>query len=110
MNILFRPAAVAISLSAFVCLSSATHAQNFYKWVDSKGTTHYTQTPPPKGAKTTGQVRTFAGPATTQIQERTDTPVQQQNETPNNVPVQTPEQQNSTPTQITKKTIEVERT
>jgi len=33
-------------LSALI--SQTSFAQNFYKWVDEKGATHYTQTPPPQ--------------------------------------------------------------
>lgn len=34
-------------------------AQNFYKWVDRNGSTHYTTTPPPKNAKTLSTVATY---------------------------------------------------
>lgn len=40
-------------------LSTVGHAQNFYKWVDTKGSTHYTATPPPKNAKKLGSVNTI---------------------------------------------------
>ena len=41
------------TLAATVMLlsSSQNHAQQYYKWVDASGSTHYTATPPPKGAK-----------------------------------------------------------
>ena len=109
MNTLFRHAAVILCLSAFVSISTTASAQNFYKWVDSKGTTHYTQTPPPQGAKTTGQVRTFAGPSTTQIQERTETPSTPSSQAPNTAPAQKPDK-NTTQPQSPKKVIEVEAT
>lgn len=35
------------------------HTQNFYKWVDANGSTHYTTTPPPKNAKKLGAVNTI---------------------------------------------------
>ena len=39
--------------------TTVTHAKQYYKWVDSKGSTHYTTTPPPKSAKKKGQVDTY---------------------------------------------------
>lgn len=36
-----------------------SHAQKFYKWVDSKGSTHYTTTPPPKNSKKVGSINTY---------------------------------------------------
>ena len=44
--------------SAFVC-ASQTQAQQYYKWVDAKGSTHYTTTPPPKGAKKLDKIATY---------------------------------------------------
>ena len=32
-------------------MTQGTFAQPFYKWVDEKGATHYSQTPPPKPAQ-----------------------------------------------------------
>ncbi len=37
----------ALSLAPFA-LGQMCHASPFYKWVDEKGATHYTQTPPPQ--------------------------------------------------------------
>lgn len=34
-------------------------AQDFYKWIDKNGTTHYTKNPPPKGAKSVDSVNTY---------------------------------------------------
>nr|WP_227504120.1 DUF4124 domain-containing protein [Acinetobacter sp. HR7] len=45
-----------------LCISlmgSNAMANEFYKWVDAKGVTHYTKTPPPKNAKKTGKVETY---------------------------------------------------
>jgi len=39
----------AIPLMALISIQ-VSHAQPFYKWVDEKGATHYTQTPPPQKA------------------------------------------------------------
>ena len=38
---------------------SASHAKQYYKWVDSKGSTHYTTTPPPKNARNQSKVNTY---------------------------------------------------
>lgn len=48
------------TLLGLSALSTATFANDtFYKWVDAKGSTHYTQTPPPKGAKSLGTMKTY---------------------------------------------------
>ena len=39
--------------------TSAVSAKQYYKWVDTKGSTHYTTTPPPKTAKKQGKVDTY---------------------------------------------------
>ena len=64
-------------------LYSVTFAQDFYKWVDQKGTTHYTKTPPPKHAKKQGQV------ATSGIPRSTPTPSQPPSNSQNSKPAQT---------------------
>ena len=46
----------AVSLS--VCSSSAS-AIEYHKWVDAKGVTHYTKTPPPKSARKATTVDTY---------------------------------------------------
>lgn len=38
--------------------STAVFAKEYYKWVDAKGSTHYTTTPPPQSAKKKGKVDT----------------------------------------------------
>lgn len=51
-----------------VVATVATHsamASDFYRWVDKNGTTHYTKTPPPKGAKVVGKTETYAVPVYT---------------------------------------------
>ena len=40
-----------IATTALLFCSTQNHAQQYYKWVDANGSTHYTTTPPPKGAK-----------------------------------------------------------
>lgn len=36
-----------------------SHAQDFYKWIDKNGTTHYTVTQPPTSAKKIDTVKTY---------------------------------------------------
>ncbi|ATO18703.1 DUF4124 domain-containing protein [Acinetobacter sp. LoGeW2-3] len=40
-------------------ISGNTLADQYYKWVDTKGVTHYTKTPPPHNAKKAGKVETY---------------------------------------------------
>ena len=40
-------------------MSGNTMANQYYKWVDAKGVTNYTKTPPPKNAKKAGKVETY---------------------------------------------------
>ncbi|MDR6797195.1 DUF4124 domain-containing protein [Acinetobacter calcoaceticus] len=42
----------------FIC-SSQSQAQQYYKWMDKSGSTHYTTTPPPKSAKHLNKVSTY---------------------------------------------------
>lgn len=68
------------------CSIASSSAKEYYKWVDSKGSTHYTTTPPPKTAKKKGKVDTYGWRASTtttqspapQTQEAT-TPANNQN-------------------------------
>jgi hypothetical protein len=39
-----------LGLVSLLGLGPAAHAQQFYKWVDASGATHYSQTPPPASA------------------------------------------------------------
>ena len=41
-------------------INSQVSAKEYYKWVDSKGSTHYTTTPPPKSAKKQGKLETHS--------------------------------------------------
>ena len=61
------------TLAATVMLlsSSQNHAQQYYKWVDASGSTHYTATPPPKGAKRLDKVSTYGASQPTQPQTTT---------------------------------------
>lgn len=54
----------AFSLSCAISLgiySTSASAIQYYKWVDAKGVTHYTKTPPPKSAKKPPQWIPMAG-------------------------------------------------
>ncbi len=77
-------------LSSF--MSCALHAQPYYKWIDAKGSTHYTRTPPPKGAKKQGQVETYGSHTSTQV-NTLQAPSNQQNS-----PLSTPVPPQSQPT------------
>ena len=59
--------------------SSITQAKHFYKWVDSKGSTHYTNTPPPGNARSKSKVSTYG-------YRGGSAPVAPQNAQPANVP------------------------
>ncbi len=48
-----------ITMSLSFTFTPYAQAQNFYKWVDANGSTHYTTTPPPKNAKKLGSVNTI---------------------------------------------------
>ncbi|MFC2994647.1 DUF4124 domain-containing protein [Acinetobacter sichuanensis] len=55
-----------LSLSA----TSQSFAKQYYKWVDHQGATHYTETPPPKNAKSRTTVTTYghnASPSTSSV-------------------------------------------
>ena len=47
-----------IPLVLFLC-STLGHSQNYYKWVDANGSTHYTVSPPPQNVKKLGSVSTY---------------------------------------------------
>lgn len=48
-----------LATTALLLCSSHNQAQQYYKWMDAKGSTHYTTTPPPKGAKRLDKVSTY---------------------------------------------------
>ena len=58
-------------LATLMLVSTTNFAQDYYKWVDSQGTTHYTKTPPPKSAKNLGKIATqgFHNSAPTKVVE-----------------------------------------
>ena len=48
-----------IATTALLFCSTQNHAQQYYKWVDANGSTHYNTTPPPKGAKRLDKISTY---------------------------------------------------
>lgn len=71
------------AITAILLCSSQNHAQQYYKWMDANGSTHYTTTPPPKGAKRLDKVSTYG--SSHQVKQN---PSQQDNATtsPNTAP------------------------
>ena len=66
--------------------SSSGFAKQYYKWVDSKGSTHYTSTPPPKTAQKKGKINTYgtnASVASRQAQAAAKNNAAQQEAKPN---------------------------
>jgi hypothetical protein len=47
----YAQAGRALALAAGLALAAAAGAQQMYKWVDEKGVTHFSENPPPEGAK-----------------------------------------------------------
>lgn len=69
--------------------SSSVMAKEYYKWVDAKGSTHYTATPPPKNAKKQSRIETYGTKTTT-------TPTSQSEQ----VPVTNTQEQSTPDTQV----------
>ena len=67
-----------IATTALLFCSTQNHAQQYYKWVDANGSTHYTTTPPPKGAKRLKKVSTYGGNQPTQAPATTANQATQQ--------------------------------
>ncbi|USA52110.1 DUF4124 domain-containing protein [Acinetobacter sp. C32I] len=89
------------STAAILLCSSQNYAQQYYKWVDAKGSTHYTTTPPPKGAKRLDKVSTYGN------SPQSSNPTTQQGHRANseatpNVTQQAPQTAPSTPTNTVK--------
>ena len=82
MKISFLTAlSLSCAISLGICSSSASAIQ-YYKWVDAKGTTHYTKTPPPKTAKKATTVDTYGWKNSATTPPRTnETEVQTENST-----------------------------
>lgn len=54
-------ARLAFALIALACAASAVHAQEIYRWVDSQGRVHLTDTPPPPNAREMDTVKSRTG-------------------------------------------------
>ncbi|HHB0833599.1 TPA: DUF4124 domain-containing protein [Acinetobacter baumannii] len=60
MNLSYLKTSLYIAATTAILLcSSQSQAQQYYKWMDQRGSTHYTTTPPPKGAKHLNKVSTY---------------------------------------------------
>lgn len=59
----------ALATTALLLGSSQNHAQQYYKWVDAKGSTHYTTTPPPKSAKRVNKIATYGSSSRTTVSQ-----------------------------------------
>lgn len=89
MKISFLTAlSLSCAISLGICSSSASAIQ-YYKWVDAKGTTHYTKTPPPKTAKKATTVDTYGWknsaptpPRTNETEAQTENSAQEQLQQP----------------------------
>lgn len=79
-----------IATGLILSLSSTTSfAKEYYKWVDAKGSTHYTTTPPPKSAKKKGKVETYGatGSSSHATQENNNATKEAKNTAQENKPV-----------------------
>ena len=83
-----------IATVTLLLCSSQNYAQQYYKWMDANGSTHYTTTPPPKGAKSLNKITTYgsshpnvAPPTAPQAQNEAPQPVTQQTQNTNPAPV-----------------------
>ncbi|WP_336166050.1 DUF4124 domain-containing protein [Acinetobacter sp. 161(2023)] len=65
---------IAVTTATLVC-SSQSQAQQYYKWMDKSGSTHYTTTPPPKSAKHLNKVSTYGSQSS--VKNSTPAPEQQ---------------------------------
>ncbi|MCH7330752.1 DUF4124 domain-containing protein [Acinetobacter modestus] len=62
---------------------ATTYPQDFYKWVDASGSTHYSATPPPSSAKKLGSVSTYSNSLEQNTKQLSDNkPVQNLNQPP----------------------------
>lgn len=50
---------IGLMMSMAYSQTSLAMEQTFYKWESKDGSTHYTLTPPPKGAKSLGKMQTY---------------------------------------------------
>lgn len=59
MNKIMIQSVVGTMMLMLCSQASFAMEQTFYKWEDKEGSTHYTLTPPPKGAKSLGKMQTY---------------------------------------------------
>lgn len=73
-----------ITLTFLVCIfPKINYAQDFYKWVDATGSTHYTVNPPPNHVKKLGSVSTYSNSLEQTKKQLSDNkPVQNLNQPP----------------------------
>lgn len=94
MKTMIARTACILSSMAFCLTSLDLSAKEYYKWVDAKGSTHYTTTPPPKNAQRKGKVNTYGATTTTQsAPAKSQQEVSREAEQPNEQNEQQAEQQ-----------------
>ncbi len=79
MQYVSKIALITALFSSLGLASQVTSAQEFYKWIDSKGSTHYTTTPPPKSAKKLSKVDTYGSRQHSQAKSPAPNPNEQNN-------------------------------
>lgn len=96
-NLMKKSVLLGATLGLLCSAPSLSFAKEYYKWIDSKGTTHYTTTPPPKSSKSRGKIDTYGYrtsiPATSTAQQNSS------NTTSNTSTAQAPTTSNTPQTQ-----------
>lgn len=80
---------------SLVAMTTTSHAKQYYKWVDSKGSTHYTTTPPPKNARSKSKIDTYGYRGATTQATQPAQPNPTHNNQPNTQPANTAPNVNS---------------
>lgn len=62
----------------FIFCSTSSFAEDFYKWVDANGSTHYTRTPPPKHIRHKTVVETYGWKTPTNAPSQSPVPTNNQ--------------------------------
>ncbi|WP_373429843.1 DUF4124 domain-containing protein [Acinetobacter gerneri] len=62
----------------FIFCSTSSFAEDFYKWVDANGSTHYTRTPPPKNIRHKTVVETYGWKTPTNAPSQSPVPTNNQ--------------------------------
>ncbi len=101
-NLMKKSVLLGATLGLLCSAPSLSFAKEYYKWVDSKGTTHYTTTPPPKSSKSRGKIDTYGYrtsiPATSTAQQNSSNTSSNNNSSTAN-PAQAPTTSNTPQTQ-----------